>query len=94
MSDDKFDRMVQIEDHKEAINFYKGMIKWMKQTRKEIVGLRSTIQDMNDFPDRMNKEDTIANVCCDYLIKYIDDNIQDYDGCVRDEQNAIMELES
>lgn len=94
MNDDEFERMAQIEDHRDAIDFYEGMIKWMKQTRKEIVGLRSAIQDMNDFPDRMPKEDTIANVCCDYLIKYLDDNIQDYDGRVRDEQNAIMELES
>lgn len=93
MSDD-LKRMAQIEDHKEAIDFYNSMIKWMKHTKNEIVGLRSTIQDRNDFPDRMNKEDTIANVCCDYLIKYLDDNIQDYDGRVRDEQNAIMELES
>lgn len=94
MNDDKFERMAQIEDHREAIDFYEDMIKWMKQTRKEILGLRSTIQDTIDFPYRMNKEDTIANVCCDYLIKYLDDNIQDYDGRVRDEQNEIMELES
>lgn len=94
MSGDKLDRMAQIEDHKEAIDFYNDMIEWFKNTRKKMVALRTHIQGTNDFPDRMNKEDTIANVCCDYLIKYLDNSIQDYDGRVRDEQNAIMELES
>lgn len=93
MNDD-YMLQTKIEDRKMAIEFYRSKIEWLSLLSRSISDLRQHVLDRNDYPDILKESDAIAKACCEYLIKYINETVQEYDGDLREEQNALMELES
>ena len=93
MNDD-YEFQTRIEDHKEAIEFYKDLLDMLDNVDTIVSEFKLYIMDRNDLPDVMRESDAIAKACCEYLIEYAKNLSQDYDGRLREEQNALMELES
>lgn len=83
---------VQIEDHKEAVEFYTQRVKWFRQVRKTISDLRDDTILKRGGSQSLVASDILAKACCEYLDGYLKDSLFVAEMSLHDEQCALNKL--
>lgn len=83
---------VQIEDRKEAVEFYTQRVKWFKQVRKTISDLRDDTILKRGGSQSLVESDILAKACCEYLDGYLGDCLLVAEASLHDEQCALKKL--